>query len=140
MGKPLLYFLCTGNACRSQMAEGFARHFGGDIVEVHSAGVEMHGLNPRAVESMRAVGVDISKQVSKLIDIDLLGRADYVITLCGDANDKCPTTPPHVKRLHWGFEDPARATGLETEIRAAFAKTRDAIQEKVRLFIEEVSD
>ena len=122
------------------MAEGFARHFGGDAVEVHSAGVEMHGLNPRAVESMRDVGLDISKHASKLIDMDLLHRADYVITLCGDANDKCPTTPAHVKRLHWGFEDPARATGSEAEIQLAFSRTRDAIQEKVRLFLANIHD
>lgn len=137
MAKPLIYFLCTGNSCRSQMAEGWARHFGGNHIEVHSAGVEMHGLNPRAVAAMQDAGIDISHHQSKLIDTTLLNRSDYVITLCGDANDKCPVTPPNVRRLHWGFEDPARATGTEDEIRAAFAATRDAIRDKIQVFLQE---
>jgi arsenate reductase len=138
MGKKLVYFLCTGNSCRSQMAEGWARHLGGDEIEVHSAGVEAHGLNPRAVAAMQEVGIDISHHQSKLIDPDLLNRADYVITLCGDANDRCPMTPPHVKRLHWGLEDPARATGTETEIQAKFREVRDAIRDKVLNFLQEI--
>jgi len=132
-----IYFLCTGNSCRSQMAEGWARHLGGERIEVQSAGVEAHGLNPRAVQVMREVGVDISHHRSKLIDPDFLEQADYVITLCGDANDRCPVTPPHVKRLHWGFPDPAKVTGSEEEILNQFRQVRDAIGARIRAFLEE---
>lgn len=131
MSKPLIYFLCTGNSCRSQMAEGWARHLGGDRIEVKSAGIETHGLNPRAVAAMKDAGVDISRHTSDLIDPVLMNKADYVITLCGDANDKCPVTPPHVKRLHWGMEDPAKATGSEQEITAKFYAVRDEIKAHV---------
>lgn len=117
------------------MAEGFARHLGGDKVEVYSAGIETHGLNPRAVAAMKEVGVDISQHTSDLIDSNLLNRADYVITLCGDANDKCPVTPPHVNRLHWGFEDPAKAKGTEAEMTAKFHEIRDAIRNRVEQFL-----
>jgi arsenate reductase len=134
--RPVLYFLCTGNSCRSQMAEGWARHLGGDRVEVYSAGVEAHGLNPTAVAVMREIGIDISGQKSKLIDPELLHRADYVITLCGDAKDRCPVTPPHVRRLHWRFPDPAKVTGTEDEVLAAFRAVRDAIGERIRVFLE----
>ncbi|MCL6627819.1 MAG: arsenate reductase (thioredoxin) [Alicyclobacillus shizuokensis] len=138
MEKKLIYFLCTGNSCRSQMAEGWARYLGGDQIEVHSAGVEAHGLNPRAVAAMQEVGIDISHHQSKLMDPDLLKRADYVITLCGDANDRCPMTPSYVKRLHWGFEDPAKATGTEAEIQAKFREARDAIRDKILTFLQEI--
>ncbi|GAX88521.1 arsenate reductase (thioredoxin) [Effusibacillus lacus] len=134
--KKIVYFLCTGNSCRSQMAEGWGKHFGGDRVEVYSAGIETHGLNPRAVEIMKEAGIDISSQTSDLIDPEILNKADYVITLCGDANDKCPVTPPHVKRMHWGVEDPAKATGTEEEVRQKFREVRDAIRERIQLFIE----
>lgn len=135
--KPLIYFLCTGNSCRSQMAEGWARHLGKDRIEVYSAGIETHGLNPRAVAAMKDAGVDISHHISDLIDPEILNKADYVITLCGDANDKCPITPPHIKRLHWGFEDPAKATGSEEEIAAKFHQVRDAIKDRIAKFLEE---
>ncbi|QQE76948.1 arsenate reductase (thioredoxin) [Alicyclobacillus sp. SO9] len=134
--KPLVYFLCTGNSCRSQMAEGWARTLGQDKVEVYSAGIEAHGLNPRAVRAMRERNVDISQHTSKEIDRELLNRVDYAITLCGDANDRCPTTPAHVNRMHWGFEDPARATGTEEEIQEKFREVRDAIYTKVDEFLK----
>jgi len=140
MAKKLIYFLCTGNSCRSQIAEGWARHLGSDSVEAHSAGVETHGLNPRSVATMQEAGVDISYHQSKPIDKELLNKADYVITLCGDAHDKCPMTPPHVKRLHWGFEDPARTTGTEEEIQARFAEVRDAIRDKIREFLIKIGN
>lgn len=138
MSKPLVYFLCTGNSCRSQMAEGFLRHLAGNRFEVESAGVEKHGLNPRAVSVMREVGIDISQQTSKLLDPDLLARSRYVITLCGDARDKCPVTPATVERLHWGFEDPARVEGTEDEIKAAFRRVRDGIGQRVEAFLGDV--
>ncbi|KPV43122.1 arsenate reductase [Alicyclobacillus ferrooxydans] len=118
------------------MAEGLARMLGADRIEVHSAGVEAHGLNPRAVAVMNEAGIDISKHTSKRIDTELLNRADYVITLCGDANDRCPVTPPHVHRLHWGFEDPAKATGTEEEVQRKFREVRDAIGSRIKRFLE----
>ncbi|BCJ86332.1 arsenate reductase (thioredoxin) [Effusibacillus dendaii] len=136
--KKVIYFLCTGNSCRSQMAEGWGKHFGGDKVEVYSAGIETHGLNPRAVATMKEAGIDISKQTSDLIDPEILNQADYVITLCGDANDKCPVTPPHVKRLHFGLEDPAKTTGTEEEIQAKFREVRDNIRDRIKQFFNEV--
>lgn len=134
--RPIIYFLCTGNSCRSQMAEGWARHLGNGRIQVYSAGIETHGLNPRAVAVMKEAGVDISHQTSKLIDRDLLSQADYVITLCGDARDTCPATPPEVMRLHWGFPDPARAQGTEEEILEQFRQVRDGIRDRVASFLK----
>lgn len=135
--KKLIYFLCTGNSCRSQIGEAWGKHLGGDKVEVYSAGIEKHGLNPRAVATMKETGIDISSQTSDLIDPKILNKVDYVITLCGDANDKCPITPPNVTRLHWGFDDPAKAIGTEEEIQAKFREVRDAIRDKVQEFYKE---
>ncbi|GGE52627.1 protein ArsC [Pullulanibacillus camelliae] len=132
--KPIIYFLCTGNSCRSQMAEGFGHQYLAQAYHVYSAGIEAHGLNPKAVEAMQEVGIDISTQQSTIIDASLLAKADYVITLCGDAKDKCPMTPQHVKRLHWGLEDPARATGTDEEKWAVFQRVRDQIGEKIKAF------
>lgn len=126
-----VYFLCTGNACRSQMAEGFARELLGPSWRVASAGVEMHGLNPNAVKVMAEVGVDITAHYSKLIDTDYLNSADLVITLCGDARDKCPMTPPSVEKQHWPLPDPAGATGSEAEKLAVFRSVRDEIRNRV---------
>jgi arsenate reductase len=135
--KKIIYFLCTGNSCRSQMAEGFAKKYLGDRFEVYSAGIEAHGLNPNAVKAMAEKGIDISGQTSDVIDPELLNRADYVITLCGDANEKCPVTPPHVKREHWGFDDPAKATGTEEEKWAVFRRVRDEIEARIQRFAQE---
>lgn len=137
--KPIVYFLCTGNSCRSQMAEGFARHLGPGRVEAVSAGIESHGLNPRAVQVMAEVGIDISQQVSKRIDGELLNRSDYVITLCGDARDTCPVTPASVVHMHWGLPDPARATGTEAEILATFRVVRDRIRDRVAKFLDDLA-
>ncbi|MGB9904612.1 MAG: arsenate reductase (thioredoxin) [Desulfotomaculales bacterium] len=137
-GRKKIVFVCTGNSCRSQMAEGFARHLGGDRWEVHSAGTSPQGVNPRAVRAMAEAGVDISRQRSKPIAPGLLESADIVVTLCGDAEEKCPLTPPSVRRLHWPLEDPARATGPEEEIMARFRAVRDEIRQRVAaLFAEE---
>lgn len=138
MDKPIIYFICTGNSCRSQMAEGWARLFGGDNITVFSGGIEAHGLNPRAIAVMQEAGVDMSGYTSDLIDPDVLNKSDYAITLCGDAYDKCPVTPLHVKRLHWGFEDPARATGTDEEVMAKFREVRDAIRDRVEAFVREI--
>jgi arsenate reductase len=135
--KKIIYFLCTGNSCRSQMAEGFAKKYLGDRFEVYSAGIEAHGLNPNAVKAMVEKGIDISGQTSDVIDPELLNRANYVITLCGDANEKCPITPPHVKREHWGLDDPAKATGTEEEKWAVFRRVRDEIEDRIQRFARE---
>lgn len=134
--KPLIYLLCTGNSCRSQMADGFFAALGGDRFEVKSAGLEAHGLNPKAVAVMREAGVDISKNSSDVIDSALLNRADYVITLCGHADEHCPAIlNPNVAKLHWGFEDPAKATGTDEQILARFRAVRDAIEARIRQFL-----
>ncbi|WP_180962638.1 MULTISPECIES: arsenate reductase (thioredoxin) [Salimicrobium] len=137
MSKPVIYFLCTGNSCRSQMAEGFGKKYLGDKYEVKSAGIEAHGLNPKAVEAMEEKGIDISGQSSEVIDNVLLNRAAYAITLCGDANDKCPMTPVQVVRYHWGFDDPARAEGTEEEKWEVFRRVRDEIEERIKRFADE---
>lgn len=140
MSKSKILFLCTGNSCRSQMAEGFARALAGDQWEVHSAGTAPAGVNPRAVKAMAEAGVDISVHTSKAIDPDLLKSADAVITLCGDAAESCPVTPPGVKRIHWPLPDPARAAGTEEEIMAAFRAVRDEIKERVIALKKELTD
>lgn len=136
--KPLVYFLCTGNSCRSQMAEGFLKALGADRYEVRSAGLEAHGLNPRAVQVMKEAGVDISGQTSDVIDPEVLNRADYVITLCGHADEHCPViSNKHVVKWHWGFDDPAKASGTEAEIMDSFRSVRDAIRNRIERFLKE---
>jgi len=136
MEKKTLYFLCTGNSCRSQMAEGFAKKYLPDW-NIKSAGIEAHGLNPKAVKVMAEKGIDISQQTSDTIDQDILNESTLVVTLCGDAADKCPVTPPQVKREHWGFDDPAKANGTEEEKWLVFQSVRDAIEARIRLFARE---
>lgn len=136
MDKKTIYFLCTGNSCRSQMAEGWAKKLLGEEWVVKSAGMEAHGLNPKAVKAMNEVGIDISNQQSELIDTDFLNHATLAVTLCGDAADRCPMTPPHVKREHWGFDDPAKAEGTPEEKWAVFQRVRDEIGERIKRFAE----
>jgi arsenate reductase len=126
-----LLFLCTGNSCRSQMAEGFARHLGGDEFNVQSAGIEAHGKNPRAIAVMREAGVDISGQESTRLTDAMLLSADYLVTVCGHADENCPVPPPGTKKEHWPLDDPAKATGSEEEIMAAFRESRDEIRRRV---------
>lgn len=138
MEKKLVYFLCTGNSCRSQIADGFLQVLGGEQYEVKSAGLEAHGLNPRAVHVMKEVGVDISQHTSNVIDQETLNRADYIITLCGHADEHCPViSNPNVLKWHWGFEDPAKATGTEDEIMTQFRNVRDAIKSRIETFVAE---
>ncbi|QFR67624.1 arsenate reductase (thioredoxin) [Furfurilactobacillus rossiae] len=126
-----IYFLCTGNSCRSQMAEGLARHLLGPEWHIASAGVETHGLNAKAVVVMNEVGIDISHQYSKLIDVGYLNHCDLVVTLCGDARDRCPITPLSVKKLHWPLPDPAQAEGTEEEQLTVFRSVRDQIKWRI---------
>ncbi|WP_298469294.1 arsenate reductase (thioredoxin) [uncultured Psychrobacillus sp.] len=134
MTNKIIYFLCTGNSCRSQMAEGWAKQYLSNEWIVKSAGIEAHGLNPNAIKAMNEVDINISNQTSDLIEMDTLHHAELVVTLCGDAADKCPVTPPHVKRVHWGFDDPAKAKGSEEEIWSVFQRVRDEIGERIRHF------
>lgn len=138
MDKKLVYFLCTGNSCRSQMADGFLKAIGGHLYEVKSAGLEAHGLNPRAVQVMNEAGVDISGNTSDVIDPQILNQATYVITLCGHADEHCPViSNKNVIKWHWGFDDPAKATGTEDEIMAQFRNVRDAIKSRVEQFVKD---
>ena len=131
-----IYFICTGNSCRSQIAEGYAKlYFANQNVVIRSAGVETHGLNPRAVAIMQEDGVDISQQTSDLIDLDYFNQCDLIVTLCGDARDKCPVIPNMVKHLHWDLPDPARATGSDEEIMAIFRQVRNEIKQRVQELI-----
>jgi thioredoxin type arsenate reductase len=136
--KKIVYFLCTGNSCRSQMAEGWLKTLGSDRYDVKSAGLEAHGLNPRAVQVMKEAGVDISGHTSDVIDPEILNQADYVITLCGHADEHCPAiSNKNAVKWHWGFDDPAKATGTEEEIMNRFRDVRDAIKSRVEKFIAE---
>ncbi|MED4584910.1 arsenate reductase (thioredoxin) [Brevibacillus choshinensis] len=136
--KPLVYYLCTGNSCRSQIADGFLKALGSVKYEVKSAGLEAHGLNPRAVEVMKEAGVDISGHSSNVIDPETLNRADYVITLCGHADEHCPViSNKNVVKWHWGFDDPAKATGTEEEIMTSFRTVRDSIKARIEKFLAE---
>lgn len=138
MTKPLVYFLCTGNSCRSQMADAWLKHLGGERYEVLSAGLEAHGLNPRAVQVMQESGIDMTSHTSDVIDPEILNRAAYVITLCGHADEHCPMiSNPNVIKWHWGFDDPAKATGSEDEIMMKFRSVRDAIRERIEQFLPE---
>ena len=129
-------FLCTGNSCRSQMAEAWARHLGGERLEAQSAGIESHGKNPRAIEVMREAGIDISAQESVKLTDQMLALADYIVTVCGHADENCPVLPAGVHKQHWPLHDPAKVTGSEDEIMAAFRESRDDIRGRVEDLIE----
>ncbi|MGA1863269.1 arsenate reductase (thioredoxin) [Deferribacter thermophilus] len=130
--KKKLLFLCTGNSCRSQMAEGYGKIFLGDKYEVYSAGIEKHGLNPYMVKVMEEDGVDVSNQYSKTLnelgDIDF----DVVVTVCGDAHETCPMYLKKAKIIHKGFKDPAKAKGTEEEILKVFREVRDQIKNYIK--------
>ena len=126
-----ILYLCTGNSCRSQMAEGWTRWLGGKRIEVQSAGIEAHGKNPRAIAVMQEAGIDISSQESTIVSDDMLRRADLVVTVCGHADEQCPVLPPGVKKIHWPLTDPAKATGSEAQIMDAFRATRDEVEQRV---------
>ncbi len=128
---PKVLFLCTGNSARSQMAEGYLRHAGTGRFEALSAGIEPKGLNPLAVEAMREIGIDISRQTSKDV-VTLLGQhIPYVVTVCDNAKERCPIFPGTWKFLHWSIDDPAEATGTHDERLAVFRRVRDQIIEQI---------
>lgn len=132
MNKKTIYFICTGNSCRSQMAEGWGREILGEEWNVYSAGIETHGVNPKAIEAMKEVNIDISNHTSDMIDSNILKQSDLVVTLCSDADDNCPVIPPNVKKEHWGFDDPAGKAWSE------FQRVRDKIGERIKRFKEEL--
>lgn len=134
-----ILFLCTGNSCRSQMAEGWARDLGGVRVDVQSAGIEAHGKNPRAIAVMADAGIDISGQESTIVDDAMLEQADIVVTVCGHADEQCPILPPGVKKIHWPLTDPAKARGTEEQIMHAFRETRDEVERRVRSLLNTLS-
>ena len=137
MDRLKVLFLCTGNSCRSQMAEGWARHLHADRIAAYSAGIESHGLDPRAVEVMAEAGVDISGQRSKLLREVVDIPFDYVITVCDQANESCPVFPGPVKRMHAGFDDPprlARDAKTEEEALRQYRRVRD----EIRMFVEQL--
>jgi arsenate reductase len=132
MSKPKVLFLCTGNSARSQMAEGFLRHYAGDQYEVLSAGTKPSKLNPLAVEAMREIGIDISHQQDKDV-IGFLGTPiRYVITVCDRAKESCPVFPSAFQFLSWSFDDPAEAQGTHDEKLAIFRRVRDQIGERIQ--------
>ena len=128
--------LCTGNSCRSQLAEGYLRHFAGPSAEVYSAGVETHGVNPRAITTMLEDGIDISAHTSNNMEEYRDTGFDYVITVCDNAKERCPFFPSKAQMFHHNFPDPAKATGSEEEIMAKFRVVREEIKVYCREFIQ----
>lgn len=135
MGKINLLFLCTGNSCRSQMAEGWTRHLKGDIIDAYSAGVETHGLNPNAVRVMAEAGVDISSHRSKLVDEFKDKQFDAIITVCDHANENCPFFPGMGKRLHVGFDDPPKLAAELNDEQAQLDCYR-RVRDEIKSFVE----
>ena len=129
--------LCTGNSCRSQMAEGWLRHFAGDRAEVFSAGVETHGVNPRAIAVMREAGIDISDHTSDHIDAYRGQDFDLVLTVCDSARERCPYFPADAELVHHSFPDPAQATGTEDEVLDSFRAVRDTIRDYAEALVAE---
>jgi len=129
MNKTTVLILCTGNSCRSHLAEGILRQAAGDLFDVHSAGSKPAGhVHPKAIAVMKEIGIDISSHTSKHMNEFLDRKIDTVITVCGNADQACPMFPGQVNRYHWGFEDPAHATGTEEEILNVFRSVRDQIK------------
>lgn len=127
--KPNVLILCTGNSCRSHMAEGILRAAAGELIEVHSAGSKPAGyVHPKAIQVLKEIGLDLSTHTSKHMNEFLNRNITTVITVCGHADQACPTYPGQVNRRHWGFDDPAHATGTEEEILQQFRRVRDEIK------------
>lgn len=139
MNKLKILFLCTGNSCRSQMAEAWLQHLKGDIVESYSAGIETHGLNQRAVKVMAEAGIDISKHQSKNVRELINVNFDYIITVCDHANETCPVFPGKVKRFHISFDDPPRLT-KEMESEENILDVYRRVRDEIRIFVEKIPD
>lgn len=139
--KVKVLFLCTGNSCRSQMAEAWLRKLAGESFEVYSAGLEPHGVNPYTIKVMEELGIDMSKHRSTHLD-EYKGKIDFdfLITVCGNADERCPLFPGMGTRLHWPFEDPAKFVGPESEKLAAFREVRDQIKSRIESWLDETAD
>ncbi|MDY8136960.1 arsenate reductase ArsC [Aquimarina sp. 2201CG5-10] len=127
--------LCTGNSCRSQMAEGYLKHFAKDNATIYSAGVETHGVNPKAIAIMKEDNIDISNHTSNNLDEYLDIKFDYILTVCDNAKERCPFFPGKAERLHYNFFDPSKVEGTEEEIHEAFTKTRNQIKSYCQEFV-----
>ncbi len=127
--------LCTGNSCRSQIAEAYLRYFAGEKAEVYSAGVETHGVNPRAIATMKEDGIDISKHTSNNVEEYFNIDFDFVITVCDNAKERCPYFPTNAKKFHQNFPDPAKSTGTEEEIMQQFREVRQMIKNYSQQFV-----
>jgi len=127
--------LCTGNSCRSQIAEGYLRHFAGDKARIYSAGVETHGVNPRAIATMKEDGIDISQHTSNNMEEYFEIDFDFVITVCDNAKERCPFFPTKAKKFHQNFPDPAKVTGTEKEILEQFRQVREMIKSYSQHFV-----
>ncbi len=127
--------LCTGNSCRSQIADGYLKHFAGDKAEVYSAGVETHGVNPRAIAVMQEDGIDISHHTSNNVNEYTNIPFDFVITVCDNAKERCPFFPSTAQKFHHNFPDPAKATGTEEEIMESFRSVRNIIKDYCKDFV-----
>ena len=129
--------LCTGNSCRSQIAEGYLQYFAGEKAKVYSAGVETHGVNPRAIQIMAEDHIDISKHTSNNVEEYVDIPFDYVITVCDNAKERCPYFPTNAQKFHYNFPDPAKATGTEEEVREEFRRVRDLIKVYSKSFVNQ---
>lgn len=140
MKKPFnILFLCTGNSCRSQIAEGWAKWYGRPLFDIQSAGIETHGKNPRAIAVMKEAGVDISDQESIRVTDKMLEEADLVITVCGHADEHCPVLPANTNKEYWPLDDPAKATGSEEEIMDVFRDSRDDIEWRIKDLLQRIN-
>lgn len=134
--KKKILVLCTGNSCRSQIAEGYLRYFAGDKADIYSAGVATHGVNPKAITTMKEDGVDISNHTSNNIDEYRNIEFDFVITVCDNAKENCPFFPTKAKKFHHNFPDPAKAIGTDEEINEQFRKVREKIKKYSKYFVD----
>ena len=137
MTQKKILVLCTGNSCRSQIAEGYLRHFAGEKAEIFSAGVETHGVNINAIEIMKEDGIDISQHTSNNIEEFRNIDFDFVITVCDNAKERCPFFPSKAKKFHHNFPDPAKATGTDNEIKQEFRNVRLLIKNYAKAFVND---
>lgn len=135
--KKKLLVLCTGNSCRSQIAHGYFKQLAGNLLEVYSAGVETHGVNPKAITTMANDNIDISDHTSNNISEYESIDFDYVLTVCDNAKERCPVFPSNAQKFHYNFPDPAKATGTEEEVSKEFEKVRDMIKGYAQRFVHD---
>ena len=137
MKKKVILVLCTGNSCRSQIAHGYLNHFAAGRADVYSAGIEAHGVNPRAIATMKKDGIDISNHTSNLVSEYENLDFDFVITVCDNAKEKCPYFPSTAQKFHYNFPDPAKAKGTEEEVEKEFDQVREMIKKYCLAFVNQ---